>query len=349
MTPSALILFLIAGFALLAAINVQSGWLFLVGYSLLALVLASALLGSFRLKSIALKVQAPEQSEAGGKAPLSLWLTAPRKNFLIACLLPPVGRKPRRRFFFSELVPAGWAYGLAEVLAPQATVLVEVDTPRRGEYPLPPVVLAAAPLGMWTSTRTFHPEGTLLVLPRIHRLLALPWLRFYRGEGDGAPRPQVGGELFRTIREYQSGDSMRQIHWKSTAKRGALMVKETDTDQGFTSVRIALDPVGDPEVVEQVFSVAASLVAHLHRRGIQPSLYSSSGQAPDDLAGQLRWLALHPAGGTSPQAEDAVLFTGRTNQNNASFVIQCGPGEGSLLGLLCPPGADVSRVLGGDA
>jgi uncharacterized protein (DUF58 family) len=52
----------------------------------------------------------------------------------------------------------------------------------------------------------------------------------------------VGFDLH-SVRDYQQGESLRRVHWPSTARRGALMVKELE-DSPRDEVAVLLD--GDP-------------------------------------------------------------------------------------------------------
>jgi uncharacterized protein (DUF58 family) len=58
-------------------------------------------------------------------------------------------------------------------------------------------------------------------------------------------RRPVGFELH-SVRDYQQGESLRRVHWPSTARRGALMVKELE-DSPRDEVAVLLD--GDPAAV----------------------------------------------------------------------------------------------------
>lgn len=346
MTPSALILSLIAGFAFIAAVNVQSGWLFLVADALVALIFASLILGYFRLKGITLRVHPVGTAEAGKTAQLSVTLECQgRARPLILCMIPPLGRHPRRRWLYTRLVPWEWPYEVVSRLENSHSLTLEIDTPHRGEHLLPPVVLVSSPLGYWVTMRQHPTEQKVLVLPKIVRLLALPWLRYARGEQLGPPRTKPGGDLFRSLRDYRVGDSLRQVHWKSSAKRGALMIKETETEEAMHQVHLVLDPSGEPEVVEQVFSVAASILNHLQTRGLQATLESAWGTAPEGYEAQLDWLARHPGlKQPFPVRPDAILIAGTGEGHHNAFVLNCGHGPGG--NLKCPPGCELARVLG---
>lgn len=96
----------------------------------------------------------------------------------------------------------------------------------RGDHPLQQVYLeVASPLGLWEARASSAVECTFRVYPNMRdRATASLFLktanlgvRMYR---------QVGkGREFEQLRQYLSGDSFEDIHWKATAKRGSPTVK----------------------------------------------------------------------------------------------------------------------------
>jgi uncharacterized protein (DUF58 family) len=67
---------------------------------------------------------------------------------------------------------------------------------------------------------------------------------------------------FHAIREYQIGDQRRNIHWKSTAKTGKLMVRQfEETRRSRLAVVLSLDEAefATPDEFELAVSVAGSL------------------------------------------------------------------------------------------
>jgi uncharacterized protein (DUF58 family) len=57
-------------------------------------------------------------------------------------------------------------------------------------------------------------------------------------------RRQAGFE-FHSVREYTQGESLRRVHWPTTARRGQLMVKELeDTPRDAVAIVLDCDPAG---------------------------------------------------------------------------------------------------------
>ncbi len=75
-----------------------------------------------------------------------------------------------------------------------------------------------------------------------------------------------------SIREYRVGDDLRRVHWRSTARRGAVMVR-SDEHPGRPDVVVLLDTRagahrgrGAGSSLEWAISAAASAASHLQRR-----------------------------------------------------------------------------------
>jgi uncharacterized protein (DUF58 family) len=112
----------------------------------------------------------------------------------------------------------------------------------RGRHRFDPVRLAVAdPFGLAETTLSVDEQQALVVYPR---LVEVGSLFFDGGAGpnDGHRlllRRPVGYELH-SVREYQEGESLRRVHWPSTAHRGTLMVKELE-DAPRDEVAVLLD------------------------------------------------------------------------------------------------------------
>ncbi|GAA3510765.1 hypothetical protein GCM10022234_01420 [Aeromicrobium panaciterrae] len=162
---------------------------------------------------------------------------------------------------------------------------------RRGRHPIGPLkVQVLDPFGLVYRKHSFGAEEPLIVLPRRIDLLALA----PRGESDdGATRPapqHVGvGDDDVIARAYLPGDAMKRLHWKATAHRGQLMVRQEEQqinpragvflDCEPRSQGTARDGKGVWEhspTFEWGIVAAASIVHHLARNGYVVSFQTSS-------------------------------------------------------------------------
>lgn len=146
----------------------------------------------------------------------------------------------------------------------------EVSIPghRRGIISIGPAsTVRRDPLGLFRRERTWQEAETLYVHPQTLRLPSMSSGLIRDLEGQ-ASRTIVTDDLsFHAIREYQAGDSRRQVHWKSTAKTGKLMVRQyEETRRSGISIVLASreDEFRDPDE----FELAVSVVGSLALRGI---------------------------------------------------------------------------------
>ena len=167
------------------------------------------------------------------------------------------------------------------------------------------------------------------------------------------------------VREYTSGDSLRYIHWHTTAHTGNLMVKEFDPDRvsyTYRDIWIVLDMqrsiqfgVGDESTAEYGVTIAASLAKKYLEGGKKVGLLASgdrsylflpeSGQ--EQMEGVMRSLALVKPGGEVPV--DALLMSQeeRFVVGSAVIVITSSDikGIGTALRRVVKRGAIVTAVL----
>lgn len=102
----------------------------------------------------------------------------------------------------------------------------------RGEYRLGPLtVLSGDPFGLFSAPRRLAATSQVIVYPAVVRVQHFDLPTGILSGGDAERRrthdvtPYVAG-----VRDYGPGDGYNRIHWKQSAKRGRLMVKEFETD-----------------------------------------------------------------------------------------------------------------------
>jgi uncharacterized protein (DUF58 family) len=123
--------------------------------------------------------------------------------------------------------------------------------------------------------------STLLVYPRLVELDRLfSEGGTYAQDGRRLLLRRPSGFDLHSVRDYEHGDSLRKVHWRSTARRAQLMVKELeDSPRDEVAVVLDADPaavVGDSFDV-QVRAAGSLLLAHV-RRGRRALLVVNGGQ-----------------------------------------------------------------------
>lgn len=102
-------------------------------------------------------------------------------------------------------------------------------------------------------------------------------------------------ETVAALRDWRAGDSLRFVHWRATARRGAPIVKEFEHDVG-SGLDLVVDRRGDAAAFEHRLAAATALVLAAVQRQ-QPLRLRSQGcdlahtvDRPQGAA-MLRWLA----------------------------------------------------------
>jgi uncharacterized protein (DUF58 family) len=121
-----------------------------------------------------------------------------------------------------------------------------VRWPRRGHFTVPPLqVVSGYPFGLVQRSADLGSPLEVLVLPALGKLDADRFRRFlgYSERGDHwesqtTRRQPMGPAELHAIRPYQPGDSRRSIHWRTTARRGELMVREFEEESNENLVLI---------------------------------------------------------------------------------------------------------------
>ena len=174
-------------------------------------------------------------------------------------------------------------------LKPRESVLIKRQVPavKRGFFKLRKVsILGGDPAGLFRRRRTFRLPGEVMIYPDAVRVSSLP-IRFKRQVMPSPTGRLLGvagqGLSFFGIREYRPTDEMRFVHWKATAAKGKLMVKEFEANT-VDRVIIVLDSffksVGndiDDNNFEFLIKTAASIITNLAEMYCNVTFYTVCG------------------------------------------------------------------------
>lgn len=112
----------------------------------------------------------------------------------------------------------------------RAAVGYSVRSEVRGRWEIGPLRLRLTdPFGMCEVTRAFTATDPLVVVPQVHPLVPLRARAAWQGSGESSTSSaSASGEHDVAVREYRQGDDLRRVHWRSTARRGELMVRRDE-------------------------------------------------------------------------------------------------------------------------
>jgi len=272
-------------FLLLVGMMLSIHQLYVMAAVLALMAPASWLMSRGTLTAITARREAPGVMNEGEQRPVRLTVT---------------NDGLRRRYFFTVedqlpdgLRTVGDEATLVASLAAEEEVEVEylLEAARRGVYSLGPVQLGHSDLiGLYSFARPAGEPDDLIVHPTPERLPET-WMRVNSIRELQQPRRRFRGEgtEFYGTRRFVNGDDLRRVDWKSTARRGHLIVREYERAEA-QDCTIALDLAagahsgeGDDATLERGVKLAASMAAQMIDRGSRVGLIAA-GQSDLSVA-----------------------------------------------------------------
>jgi len=125
----------------------------------------------------------------------------------------------------------------------QTSVTLVMRIPRRGSYELLPLVACSDfPCGIIRARRRLGEIKKFVVHPRLIKKedLSTDLHRHYQPGGILMSSKVGDSSEFSSTREYRQGDRLRDIHWRSSARTGKLVVKEY-VEEYFVRIGLFLD------------------------------------------------------------------------------------------------------------
>lgn len=323
--------FLAAGItAVVCAVLLGQDSLTRVGVLLVALPLLAALLvgrGRYQL-SLARSVS-PQLVTAGQSAEVSLELTYQGRTSTGLLLLEdqvPFVLGTRPRFVVDAL-----RHGV------RRSVTYQVRSDVRGTFDIGPLsVRVNDPFGLVELGHAFQSTITMIVTPRTVVLPAIALGGAWTGSGDNRPRAFASGSAEDvSVREYNRGDDLRRVHWRSSARVGELMVRREERPwQSRATVFLdnrssAHRGKGVASSLESAVSIAASIALHLGQRGFTVRLVTADGVYPN-----IAWHDRTSAQNTAPLLEALAVVESTDRTHLATDWIGGAAHSGLLVAVL---------------
>lgn len=299
----------------LAAFNTGNNLLYLVFAVLLSVIIASGVVSEGILRGIDVGLRFPEHVYAGQEVRLDVMLTnykrlLPSLSLTVTVELDDTADRTtvgaRLRNFLRRKKVKHELENLAHFTVIPARQRIRHTVPytfrKRGKYHIVGFSVSTKfPFGFLQKTRQVEAEGTVTVYPEIDgRRDALRGLADMAGTLENLLKGN-GADLY-AIRQYQSGDQMRRIDWKATAKTRRMMVRETAReDERRVTMTFdhraprALDDA-DRETFEIGVKRAATIISQLVKanalvRLVTPSQSTEFGNTQRHLHDMMRLLA----------------------------------------------------------
>ncbi|WP_298865724.1 DUF58 domain-containing protein [uncultured Microbacterium sp.] len=178
---------------------------------------------------------------------------------------------------------------------PDDALRYDVEGMRRGVSTLGPLMLRTTdPFGLARREQAFGDTRTITVIPQTVALAPLPTKVGAAGGTAQTRSTRIGQGADNLIpRPYSSGDSRRRIHWRATAHRGSLMVRQEE-EEASPDAMVVLDrtagrwarPGEDPDpAFEQAVSLCASAALRLAQDGYSVDVVDAAGNPLGALRG----------------------------------------------------------------
>jgi uncharacterized protein (DUF58 family) len=302
-----------------AATNTMAGWLYVLSGVGIALLGVGAILPARSIQALTISRGSILPVTAG--ADLEIALTVHNPTGQIQSL-----------FQVRDLTSANGLTSpttTVEQILPQSEYLwvYRQPTTQRGVYRWDKVALrSGAPIGLFWCQRYRQVPAIAYVYPQALKLDRCPLLDGM-GSSDRQPQQQFANRhlesasegITRSLRPYRYGDSMRSIHWRTSARYGIFQVRELEIELGGQDLTICLDSGANWDAVdfEQAVIAACTLYFYANRANLNVKLWTAGTGLVTGERQVLETLAAVQMGEPSP-AQPApfplVLLTSQIQQ-----------------------------------
>ena len=257
-----------------AAVNTGNNLLYMVVSALLSFMFFSGTFSILNLRGIYISLVPPSEVFAGreNKFKALLRKISPIPSFLIK-------------------VSCGDSYSLFTMVSSKDSIsTISINFPRRGLYESVEVEISSSfPFGLFVRSYKKEVKLNLLVFPNPIPTPLSSVLSAQEEQGESKSTTiREGYEDIKSIKEY-SGEPMKLIHWKLSAKRDTLLVKDMVAEEQ-APVILSLDSVKGN--IEEKLGRLTYLVIELEKRGIPVGLELNGREIPPGTGESHRRLLL---------------------------------------------------------
>ena len=205
----------------ISAINTANNLLYLVLGFLLSLLLVSGVLSDLALCGLRVRRTVGQRLFAGTESLVEIVATN-KKNRLASMALEV------SEVLESKPKPARFVRIAAQS---SETATYRLQATKRGLFRLSRLnITTRYPFGLIEKGYAVYCPDEILVYPKLLSRAECPPLDSIAGDSTPQRRVGDGNEPSGSVREYRPGDAARDIHWRRTAARGELLVREKEQE-----------------------------------------------------------------------------------------------------------------------
>ena len=287
-----------------AAQTTGAGWLTVLASLIVGTLMVGIIWPIILIRSISVELSSPVDVVVDRPFPLSVRLDRPEVGL---------------RLEIAELTAASvW-------VQPPSAGTINVTSTKRGvlEY-LTVNISCTAPFDIFSARRRIRvalPDSIFVAPQPIP--MQLPDRLLGGSGGDGVGAGGVGpGEMVRSLREYVPGDAMRMVHWRASARRDHLLVKELEPpERPHLAVIVDVSGAGGDRAAGE----AAGLIQAARHRGHPVTLLTVeiAGRVVGDV-GSVREAGRRLAGAIPGEPPSGPYPDG-------AQIVRLGPATGALI------------------
>jgi uncharacterized protein (DUF58 family) len=250
-----------------AATNTMAGWLYVLSGIGLALLGVGAVLPARSIQALTVSRAAILPVTAGTDLEITLTIHNPTQqvqSLFQVQDLTTLSRSNPPKTTVEQVLPQKeyrWVY--------------QQPTEQRGVYQWDKIALrSGAPIGLFWCQRYRQAPAIAYVYPQALKLDRCPLIdgigssdRQQNRQSSNRQLEAANEGITRSLRPYRYGDSMRLIHWRTSARYGEFQIRELEIDRGGQDVVICLDSgvTWDADDFEQAVIAACTLYFYANK------------------------------------------------------------------------------------
>jgi uncharacterized protein (DUF58 family) len=258
---------------LIGAVSRQLNLLMLIGCILSGPLCFSLVYGRWALRRLSVERKLPPHLHADERLRVDVTVTN-RRRWLCAWAIRVDDRVVREEASAGETARVGVFFPRVP-RGDTRQITYDGRLPLRGRYRFGPLRVATRfPWGLVRHSVVLEEGAELVVHPKLGRL-SRGWAQMIREHDAGSQRISRRGLLeadFYGLREWRAGDTRRWIHWRTSARRGSLIVRQFEQrrSQNLALLVDLWQPARATEAeldhVETAISFVATLLAEACKR-----------------------------------------------------------------------------------